>query len=131
MIMWIYVGVAILGIIVGIILARAYKKKFAGIKHYEELRDKLTIRIKEEPKEEINSFPLFPFFGNLLGGFIVILIGVNLIPRINNEIISNVNSTSYYGLTESANTVLTLVPFFFIFGVVAMGLSLIIGTFKN
>jgi len=87
------------------------------IKDYKEARDKLSIR--EKPKKDSND-SLFGGFniGNIVGGFVVLLVGVSLAPTIFQQVNSaanfsmNNNSTSVSN--PAASTLLNLVPFFFV-----------------
>jgi hypothetical protein len=74
--------------------------------------------------------------GNLLGGFIVILIGVNLIPIIGDQVYlarqgsfneTGVNTT----VTGAAGTILGLTTIFFALGVMSAGVSLTVGGLRN
>jgi hypothetical protein len=73
--------------------------------------------------------------GNLIGGFIVILIGVNLIPTVANSIVdaqygTNL-STQNGSVTGTAGTLLDLTTLFFAIGVMAAGVSLGVGGLRN
>lgn len=67
--------------------------------------------------------------GNLLGGFIVILVGVNLVPTvadgvmgaryINGNTSKPTNLTSQFG---TAATLLNLIPLFFCLGIMSAGI---------
>ena len=64
---------------------------------------------------------------NLLGGFIVILIGVNLIPTVADEI-----SVAQSGnVTGAASTILGLTTIFFALGIMASGVALAVGGLRN
>lgn len=64
---------------------------------------------------------------NLLGGFIVILIGVNLIPTVADEI-----ATAQAGnVTGAASTILGLTVIFFALGIMASGVALAVGGLRN
>jgi len=73
--------------------------------------------------------------GNMLGGFIVILIGVNLIPVVADQIESaqtgQVLSNSGANLTGAASTILDLTTIFFALGIMAAGVSLAVGGLRN
>ena len=77
--------------------------------------------------------------GNLLGGFIIIIIGVNLMPvvadsvhaaRYYNNTLSGVglNSTN---VTGGASTILGLTPLFFSLGIMSAGVALTVGGMRN
>ena len=65
--------------------------------------------------------------GNLLVGFIVILVGVNLIPTIADQIVAAQNGN----VTGAASTVLGLTTIFFALGIMAAGVALAVGGLRN
>jgi len=65
--------------------------------------------------------------GNLLGGFIVILVGVNLIPTVSDQIVA----AQAGNVTGAASTVLGLTTIFFALGIMAAGVSLAVGGLRN
>ena len=65
--------------------------------------------------------------GNLIGGFIVIIIGVNLIGTIADE----VNSAQSGNVTGAASTILGLTPLFFALGIMSAGVALAVGGLRN
>jgi len=65
--------------------------------------------------------------GNLLGGFIVILVGVNLIPTVADQIYK----AQAGNVTGSASTVLGLTTIFFALGIMSAGISLAVGGLRN
>jgi hypothetical protein len=76
--------------------------------------------------------------GNLIGGFITILVGVNLIPTVADSI----NDARYVNasggatpdntlVTGTAGTILGLVTLFFALGVMASGVALAVQGLKN
>ena len=73
--------------------------------------------------------------GNLIGGFIVILVGVNLMPTIADGVWdathNETGSASEGSVTGSAATILDLVTLFFAIGVMAAGISLAVSGLKN
>ena len=73
--------------------------------------------------------------GNLLGGFIVILIGVNLIPSIADQISNAKTGQEESGdganITGSSATILDLTIIFFALGIMAAGVSLAVGGLRN
>ena len=107
-----------------------YKRKYKGVKHYEKIRDELTTREDEEEiitedDTQIKSGPL----ANLIGGFIVILVGINLIPTVadaTNEVsmIANVTGTV-------PTSILSLTTIFFALGIMSAGIILAMGGLRN
>ncbi len=82
-------GIIFLGFIIFLFLILKARKKHKAIKHYEELRDKLSIREAEEAtnitEEVCQAYEGFSL-GNLMGGFIVLFVGVTLLPIITEEL---------------------------------------------
>ncbi len=70
--------------------------------------------------------------GNLLGGFIVILVGVNLIPSIADGVYeARYGTTSGYNVSGAAGTILGLTPLFFSLGIMSAGVALTVGGLRN
>ncbi len=76
--------------------------------------------------------------GNLLGGFIVIIVGVNLIPTVADQVAvaRYINGTSSLGsndssVTGAAGTILGLTTLFFALGIMAAGVALTVGGLRN
>jgi len=72
--------------------------------------------------------------GNLIGGFIVIVIGVNLIGPIADDVWEaryNTNSSDPSNLTGAAATILGLTPLFFALGIMSAGVALAVGGLRN
>ncbi len=65
--------------------------------------------------------------GNLIGGFIVIIIGVNLIGTVADE----VNTAQNGNVTGAASTILGLTPLFFALGIMSAGVALAVGGLRN
>ena len=71
---------------------------------------------------------------NILGGFIVIVIGVNLIPSIADQV--SVVQTGAAGnqttnVTGAASTIVGLSTLFFALGIMASGVSIAVGGLRN
>ena len=71
--------------------------------------------------------------GNLIGGFITIVIGVNLIGPIADDIVSARHDPSgnATNITGAASTILGLTPLFFALGIVSAGIALAVGGLRN
>ncbi len=76
--------------------------------------------------------------GNLIGGFIVVLVGVNLIPTIADQIYDARNINESGGtvddgtlVTGAAGTILGLTTLFFAIGIMSAGISLAVGGLRN
>ena len=64
---------------------------------------------------------------NLLGGFIVILVGVQLIPSVANNVVLAQGGN----VTGSASTILGLTTIFFALGIMSAGVALAVGGLRN
>ena len=64
---------------------------------------------------------------NLICGFIVIIIGVNLIGTVANE----VAAAQAGNVTGAASTILGLTPLFFALGIMSAGVALAVGGLRN
>jgi len=70
--------------------------------------------------------------GNLLGGFIVILVGVNLLPTVADTVADQSASDSSLANVSSAGaTILGLVTLFYALGIMSAGVALCIGGLRN
>jgi len=65
--------------------------------------------------------------GNLLGGFIVIIVGVNLIGTVADQ----VYTAKTGNVTGAAGTILGLTPLFFALGIMSAGVALTVGGLRN
>lgn len=65
--------------------------------------------------------------GNLIGGFIVILIGVQLLPVIANAIVAAQSGN----VTGAASTILGLTTIFYALGIMAAGVALAVGGLRT
>jgi len=64
---------------------------------------------------------------NLIGGFIVIVVGVNLIPTVADQVVS----AQAGNVTGASSTILGLTPLFFALGIMAAGISLAVGGLRS
>jgi len=72
--------------------------------------------------------------GNLLGGFITIVIGVNLLPTVTDQVYAaryTNNSQAATNVTGAASTIVGLVPLFFSLGILAAGVALVATGMRN
>ena len=73
--------------------------------------------------------------GNLIGGFITILIGANLIGPITDTIwgarYNSTGGTAGINVTGSSATVLGLVPLFYALGILSAGVAITVGGLRN
>jgi hypothetical protein len=65
--------------------------------------------------------------GNLIGGFIVILIGVQLLPVIANGVVAAQSGN----VTGAASTILGLTTIFYALGIMSAGVALAVGGLRN
>ncbi len=103
-----------------------HKRKSQSIQHYEDIRDKLTLREEEpDPEPEEEQEYQGGFLGNLIGGFITILIGFNLLPTIITEV-------ENAGNVAGANAaVLALVVPMFIITILVTGIGIVAQSFRK
>ena len=66
--------------------------------------------------------------GNLFGGFIVILVGVNLLPTIADQVKAAQDNGN---VTGASSTIVGLTTLFFSLGIMSAGISLAIGGLRN
>ena len=64
---------------------------------------------------------------NLIGGFIVIVIGVNLIPTVADQVVA----AQAGNVTGASSTILGLSTLFFALGIMAAGVALAVGGLRN
>ena len=129
MVLWLISGIILLiGIILCLYFIFGYKKKFSGVTHYEELRDKLTIRKKKEPNATLNFGDFIPNggIGSIIGAFVVVLVGINLIP-----IVADVVNQNAVNVSGAANSILDLTTTFFALSILLTGVSLAVGGLKE
>ncbi len=73
--------------------------------------------------------------GNLISGFITIVIGVNLIGPIADDVFfvrfGNNTASATVNINGAASTILGLTPLFFSLGVMSAGVALAIGGLRN
>ncbi len=65
--------------------------------------------------------------GNLIGGFIVIIVGVTLIPTVATQIVG----AQAGNVTGAASTILGLTTLFFALGIMSAGVALTVGGLRN
>ena len=115
---WIIVIILVcIAVIVAVIVAFVYRRKFAGIKHYEEIRDEITVnKPKKQKDDEEISISFGSLISNLIFIFIVIVVGINMMPtildQVNNVCSDSMNVTST-GCTYATKAILDFVPIFF------------------
>lgn len=102
------------------------------IEHYENIRDKLTLR-KKPQEVEVTSGGV-GMLGNLIGGFIAIFIGVALlgpiaqqVGEVSNQMNTNITSPS----TEMATTMLKMIPVFFAIALLGIVISIVYSALRT
>lgn len=65
--------------------------------------------------------------GNLIGGFIVILVGTNLMPTVANQVVAAQGGN----VTGAASTILGLTTIFYALGIMASAVSLAVSSLRN
>jgi len=64
---------------------------------------------------------------NLIGGFIVILVGVNLMPTVADQVVAAQGGN----VTGASSTILGLTIIFYALGIMASGVALAVGALRN
>jgi hypothetical protein len=106
-------GIVLLGILSFIFLvwkSRRIKKSISkpdAIKHYEKIRDKLTLREKKEERLDNVNIPRINL-GNLIGGFIIIFVGTALLPTVANLVTAAQTVTNVTGASSKVLGLITL-----------------------
>lgn len=116
-------GIVLTGLIVFLFLVFKARKKHKAIKHYEKIRDSLTLREQKKIEKELDYERYSGLdLGNIAGAFIVVLVGVILLPIVKEEIATASSSANITGSTE---TMLGLVTIFFVLAIIASAIGLI------
>jgi len=122
-----------------LILRAKWKSGRKNIDDYQKGRDKLTFRKKKEVKVESSSGGGFGF-GNLISGFIIILVGISLLPIVAEEVGSV--CSEQLNVTSAANTMLCsssgepsgligLVVIFFALAIVATAIGMSVSGLRD
>lgn len=129
------VGILLFGLIVCLLLIFRAKRKARAIVHYEAMRDKLSLREEEENITELVSEGLGNFsLGNIIGGFITILIGVSLLPTIVEEVNGACSSQAVSNVTatlQSCNAIISIVPIFFVISIALVAIGMMSKNLRN
>jgi len=64
---------------------------------------------------------------NLIGGFVVILIGVNLLPTVADQVVA----AQAGNVTGAASTIVGLTTIFYALGIMSAGVALAVGGLRN
>lgn len=109
--------------------------KAKAIKHYESIRDKLTVREQKELEVKIDEDygGLRGFdIGNIIGGFVAIFIGTSLLGPISEQLSIATNSTLMNATTvadQQAAQMLTQIaqamPIFFALGILFIAVGIV------
>lgn len=107
-----------IGLLFFVVLVTKARRKHKAIKHYEEIRDKLTIREAEEEtgitEEEYKGYSGFNL-GNIISSFIAIVVGFSLFPIITEQIALASQSQN---ISESTIQILNMAPIFFVIAII-------------
>jgi len=142
MVWYFVIGLNIIAVALAIFFIFKFKKKWKGIKHYEKIRDELTTREEEEEPEEEEEEEdeiviIQPeeeeegsggMLGNILGGFITILIGINVLPTVA-DMVDEVSNTTTFG--GASSTIIGIVPFLFCLLIFSAGLAFVVSGLRN
>ena len=127
-------GIVVLGFIYCFFIiwkSRRLKKlavsKPEAIKHYEKVRDKLTFRENVENLVDKTPIPNVSL-SNIIGGFVVILIGTALLPEISKQVTLAQNTTN---VTGAANTLVGLTTLFFALAISASAIGIVAMALRN
>jgi len=73
--------------------------------------------------------------GNLLGGFIIIVVGMNLMPVIADSTYgvryNSTGGTGHVNVTGATSTVVGLVPLFYALGIMSAGIAITVSGLRN
>lgn len=116
------ITILVVGVIVFLFLANKYRKKARGIKRYEKIADKLTVREPEPESEPEESHVIgFGWIPNIIGGFVVILVGTSLIPTISDSFNLAQAESNVTGVSD---TMVGLTVLFFTLAIVASAFAI-------
>lgn len=102
------------------------------IEEYKEIRDKVTVReeeSEEESEKEAGEEPSGGWgIGNLIEGFIVIMVGVNLMPTVADSVsaVQGTNATS-----AASRALLNTIPMFFGLGIMVVAVVIVFNAIKG
>ncbi len=137
-------GIVLLGFFICLFLISRSNRKSKAIEHYEKIRDELTLRdikpIKVD-KREYTGLSL----GNLIGGFITLLVGITLLPMIaeevgsicNNQVSNSTDSPCVPGpdgievLGGASGSIIGLVTMFFALAIMITAISVVVSGLKS
>lgn len=119
------IGLITFGVFIFLFNVFKIYRKNKAIKHYEKIRDKLTLREPEsEPEPESGDSGGFSI-SSLIGGFITVVIGVMLVPTIAEQVniaSTQINSTGYPNAGATLQ-IMKIVPVFFAIAILLVGIA--------
>jgi len=122
-------GIILLGFFILLFLVFKARKKHKAIKHYEELRDKLSVRELEKEtgitEDEYNNYN-GSSVGSIIRGFIVLLVGVSLMKPIQEQLGIAVTNGELTGVSQQ---LVNLVPIFFAGTILIIVLGIVVNGF--
>jgi len=93
---------------------------------YKQLTREKTLRTLKDKYNVTKEVCGGGILGNLIGGFIVILVGINLISVIPKEISQISNN-----VTGTTSTIYSMITVFFALGIMVAGIALAVGGLRN
>ena len=123
-------GIVLVGIFIFLFLVFKAKKKHKAIKHYEDIRDSLTIREQKEEEKKLDYENYSGFnLGNIIGGFLTLFVGFTMLGVINDEL-ANVSSNVTI-VSETVVGLANLVPVFFVIAIIGTALGMVSMAFRR
>lgn len=120
-----YVGGGMIGISILIFFILIFRAKFIAnrthIDDYQKKRDQITPKAQDEKVEEVNgeSDSFIHFIPKLVSAFVILLVGISLLGPIRDQIATvTTNSSSDFASTGAMQTMLALVPGFFLIALI-------------
>jgi hypothetical protein len=103
------------------------------IKHYEKMRDKLTIWRRRNNRQ--SYWPLDSSTSTFLRGFVVIVIGVTLLPMVAEQVnvaqSSSSNVTVFGDSTAWGTTMLQIIPGFFALAILGVAIATVFQALRS
>ena len=138
MLSWWYIAsiaIVVIGVLIFFYLAgkKSYRDKSAA-ENYTRIRNKLTIRKPKEKKASIQDKLewSFPSLGNIIGGFIVILIGTSLIGPVSKQVnLAQEASSSMNISSEYTETLAGMLTLFFTWAVATAAIGIVYSSLRS
>ena len=129
--LWVSLAIGILGILLFIYLVfkkhnLTVKRPKEAIQEYKKAQEKLSKRKDDTEITDSESYG-FPL-GSIIGGFIVVVVGINLIPTVTDQISE---AAALSNVTGAASTLLDITPLLFAIGIIGVAISIAMGALKQ